>query len=184
MWDLLKPVIAQIHGYCLAGGSEMASMCDIRIVAEDAQIGFPPARAISVGDVMYQPWLMGLTRAKYFLFTGDSITGKEAVEWGWATKAYPREKLEEETEKLARRIALIPTDLVMFNKRAINRTFEIMGMRAAMDTAADMMVLSGYRESAGEFARIAREKGLKAALEWRDAPFRDYRTVEEKEKPR
>ena len=180
IWDLLKPVIAQIHGYCLAGGSELASMCDLRIVAEDAVIGYPPARNLSVGDVMYHPWLMGMSKAKEFLFTGDPMSGKEGVTFGWANQAYPVDELEEETEKLARRIALIDTDLICFNKRAVNRAYEIMGMRAAMDSAADHTILCSFRESADEFMRTAREKGLKAALEQRDGAFGDYSAAKKK----
>ncbi|MBI2305219.1 MAG: enoyl-CoA hydratase/isomerase family protein [Chloroflexi bacterium] len=176
-WNLLKPVIAQIHGYCLAGATEMTSLMDMRIVAEDAQIGYPPMRNLNFGNVLMPPWLMGISKAKEYCFTGDSMDGKEAYRVGWATRVYPADKLEEETEKLAQRIALVETDLIMMTKRAINRTYEIMGLKVAMDVTNDVAVLASYRESAGEFQRAIREKGLKAALEERDAPFKDYRTA-------
>ncbi|MBI2305220.1 MAG: enoyl-CoA hydratase/isomerase family protein [Chloroflexi bacterium] len=171
MWNLLKPVIAQVHGYCLAGATEVASMCDLRIVAEDAQIGFPPVRNMNFGNVLWMPWLLGMTKAKEFMFTGDSMGGKEAYRVGWATGVYPSDKLEKETERLARRIALVETDLVMMTKRAINRTYEIMGLKAATDTADDLAVLVGYRESRTQWETAVREKGLKGALSERDQPF-------------
>lgn len=175
IWDLCKPVVAQIHGYCLVGAVELTGMCDLRIVAEDAQIGFPVARTMGLGNVFHQPWLLGITKAKEFMFTGDPMDGKEAVRAGWATRCYPASSLEEETEKLAGRIALIETDLIALTKRAINRSYEIMGFKAALDTAADLCTLQQYRESGRHFQETAREKGLKAALEERDSPFGDYR---------
>ncbi|MBI2305031.1 MAG: enoyl-CoA hydratase/isomerase family protein [Chloroflexi bacterium] len=176
IWDLLKPVIAQIHGYCLAGATELTSMCDIRFVAEDAQVGYPPVRNLAFGNVLYAPWLMGITKAKEYMFTGDSMSGHEAHRVGWATRVYPADQLEEETEKFARRMALIETDLIMMTKRAINRTFEIMGFRTALDVAADLSALTGFRPSGGEFGKAIQEKGLKGALEARDGAFADYRT--------
>ncbi|MSQ33569.1 MAG: enoyl-CoA hydratase [Dehalococcoidia bacterium] len=176
LWDLLKPVIAQVHGYCLAGGTELASFCDIRVVAESAQIGYPVVRNVSIGNVQWQSWIMGLTKAKEFMLTGDSMDGKEAYRVGWATRVVPDDKLEAETEALARRIAMIPTDLIMMTKRSINRQFEIMGLRAALDTTSDLISATQWWVPRGDFGKIARERGLKAALSDRDSKFGDYRT--------
>lgn len=174
IWELCKPVIAQVHGWCLAGASELASMCDLMFVAEDAMLGYPPVRALSTPDTLYFPWKMPMSWAKYLMFTGRPVTGKQAVELGWATKCFPADRLEEETEREARAIATIHPDMLVASKKVVNRAYEIMGFRTALEVGADWQALSGYRESGGEFARISREQGLRAALLWRDGPFGDY----------
>jgi enoyl-CoA hydratase len=108
------------------------------------------------------------------LYTGDSVTGQEAVELGWANRAYPIEQLAEATEAFAERIANVDSALLQMTKRQINRAYEIMGIRTALAVGGDIQELSRVRPGGGEFGRIAREKGLKAALEWRDGPFGDY----------
>ncbi len=176
LWDLQKPVIAQIHSYCLGGGSELAAFCDIRFVADDAVIAWPGARAGSPGNIQYAPWLIGITKAKEMYFTGDSVDAQEAWRVGWATRVYPRARLQEETEKFARRIALIETDLMMMTKRGINRQLEMMGFRTGLESwNLDLVALSGFRKSNGEFRRIIEENGLKAALDWRDGKFGAFR---------
>jgi len=118
---------------------------------------------------------MGLTKAKEFMLTGDSMDGKEAYRVKWATRAVPEDKLEAETEALAKRIAMIPTDLIMMTKRSLNRQWEIRGFRVGMDTAADIGRAAAGRKSAGDFQRTVQTRGLKAALEERDTKFGDYR---------
>ena len=90
IWDLTKPVIAQVHGYCLAGGSELATGCDLVYVAEDAQIGYPAVRFVSPPDMQFHPWFMGMRTAMEMILTGDSITGTEAAARGFANRAFPR----------------------------------------------------------------------------------------------
>lgn len=173
LFDLQKPVIAQVQGHCLAGGSELASFCDLRIVADDAKIGWPVGRNWSPGNLQIMPWLMGMTRAKYYMFTSEPISGKQAAEWGWASESVPADKLEERTEELAQKIALTPTDLIMLTKRSINRQFEIMGFKTGMASSADFLALAllrpGMRQD--EFMRRAQADGLKAALDWRSKTF-------------
>src|SRR5690242_17380674 len=89
IWDLGKPVIAQVHGYCLAGGSELATACDVVFAADDAQIGYPPVRLMSPPDMQYHPWLVGMRRAMELMLTGDAMSGREAAEWGFATRSFP-----------------------------------------------------------------------------------------------
>lgn len=174
IWELAKPVIAQVHGYCLAGGTELASMCDLMFVAEDAILGYPPVRAMTSVDIIYHPWHMHQRKVRELLYTGDSVTGREAVELGWANRAYPIEQLAEATEAFAERIANIDSAMLQMTKRQINRVYEIMGIRTSLAVGGDIQELSRVRPGGGEFGRIAREKGLKAALEWRDGPFGDY----------
>ena len=191
LWDLQKPVIAQIHSWCLAGASELASFCDLRLLDDNARIGWPVARDMSPGNIQYLPWLVGITKAKEYMFTGDPMDAQEALRVGWATRVYPPEKLEEETEKLARNIAGIPTDLIMFTKRSINAQFEVMGFRTALMWGSEILSLQGFRESSGALRgsrrgerqrgyadniNVVEEKGLKSYLDARDAGRGAYRT--------
>jgi enoyl-CoA hydratase len=174
IWECTKPVISQVHGYCLAGGTELATMCDLMFVAEDAIIGYPPVRAMTPVDILYHPWQMHQKKVRELLYTGDSVTGREAVEIGWANRAVPIDRLCEVTEAFAERIANIDSPMLQMTKRQVNRAYEIMGMRTAMQVGADIQELGRARPGGAEFGRIAREKGLKAALDWRDGPFGDY----------
>jgi len=168
LWDLQKPVIAQIHSWCLAGASELASFCDLRILAEDAKIGWPVARDLSPGNIQYMPWMVGITKAKEYMFTGELMDAQEALRVGWATRVYPLEKLEEETEKLAKNIAGVPTDLIMFTKRSINAQFEVMGFKNGLMWGSEILSIQNFRKSAGEFEKLAKKMGVKAAFKRRD----------------
>src|SRR6202140_3494669 len=130
MMDMATPIIGQVHGYCLAGGSELAAACDLLYVADDATIGYPPVRTMSSPDLLWQPWFMGMRRAMEALLTGDSMTGTEAVEAGYANRAFPADRLEAEVLAIAERVAQIPGDLLTLNKRTVHRAMEAMGMRA------------------------------------------------------
>ncbi len=175
IWELAKPVVAQIHGYCLAGATELASICDFRIVAEDTQIGYPPVRAMGTMDMMWAPWLLPPAKAREFAYTGDSISGREMADLGWANYALPLEQLAEFTEKFARRMAHIDNDMLMYSKRAVNRQYEAMGFRQGLMSGTDVEAMSKHRPAASEWNTRLRDEGLKAALEWRDGPFQDFR---------
>lgn len=173
IWNLQKPVIAQIHGYALAGASELAFMCDITIIAEDAVTGYPPTRAMSVPDTFYWPWLCGMKKGKFLSMSGTPITGKEAAEIGLATMSVPVGELEDTVALVAKRLAMIPSELLFLNKFAFNRSMEIMGMRTAMEYAGKLHDYSHDFDSVREFGKISREQGLRSALEWRDGKFGD-----------
>jgi enoyl-CoA hydratase len=175
LWELAKPIVAQIQGYCLAGGTELASFCDFRIVAEDAQVGYPPVRAMGTMDIMWAPWHLPMSKAREFAYVGDAFSGKDMAAMGWATYAVPAEQLAGFTERFARRMAHIDNNMLMYSKRSVNRQYEAMGIRNGLMSGTDVEAMSKHRPEAGEFGRISREQGLKAALEWRDAPFRDFR---------
>lgn len=179
IWELAKPVIAQVHGYCLAGGTELASICDLRIVAEDAQIGYPPVRAMSTMDMVWSPWFLPPAKAREFAYVGDSMSGGEMERLGWANYAVPATELADFTERFARRMAHIDNDQLMYSKRAVNRQYEAMGMRDGLWSGTDLQAISGSRPAAAEWGRRVRDEGLKAALEWRDGPFRDFRGARE-----
>src|SRR3546814_7109866 len=119
MWDLAKPLIAQVHGYCLAGGSELASACDLVYVADDAEIGYPPIRLMSPPDNQVFPWLMGMRRAAEMMLTGDSISGKQAAEFGFANRSFPI-RSEEHTSEL-QSLMRISYAVFCLNKKTINQ---------------------------------------------------------------
>jgi len=175
IWNLSKPVIAQVHGYCLAGGTDLALHCDIVIAAEDAIFGFPPVRSMGAPPTHMWTYMVGPQWAKYMLLTGNPIDGKTAEGIGLVWKAVPAERLEEEVNELARAIAKIPWELLAANKSICNKALELMGRTMLQYLAAETDAVAHQAPVVHEFHRIAREQGLKAALEWRDAPFQDYR---------
>jgi enoyl-CoA hydratase len=175
IWDLQKPVIAQVHGYCLAGGSELATGCDLVYVAEDAKMGYPAVR-FGVPDMQFHAWLMGMRAAMEMMVTGDSISGVEAVRLGWANRAFPEAELDAEVLSVAQRIALLPPDIVQLNKRTVHRAMDHMGLRQSIRAGTDICALGIHQESFEVFLDEMRSKGLTAALQHRDEPFGDYRT--------
>ena len=175
VWDLAKPVIAQVHGYCLAGGTELATSCDLVYCAEDAKIGYPVVRSMSPPDNQFFPHLLGLRNAMEMMLTGDAISGIEAAEQGFANRAYPIETLEDNVLEIAERIAKVPTDLQQMNKRAVHRQMELMGVRAAIRSGTEIQALAFHTESTrAHFKELA--AGLTDALSKRDGKFGDYRT--------
>ena len=179
IWDLAKPVIAEVHGWCLAGGSELATAADLVYVAEDARIGYPPVRMMSPPDNQFHPWLCGLRPAMEMMLTGDAIDGAEAVRVGFANRAFPPERLEAEVLTIAERVARIPTDVQQINKRSVHRAMEIMGLRAAIRAGTEMQALAmTTRTSRDTFARFA--EGVTQGLDARDTGFGDYRTATDK----
>jgi enoyl-CoA hydratase/carnithine racemase len=177
IWDLAKPVIAQVHGYCLAGGSELATACDVVFAAEDAQIGYPPVRLMSPPDMQYHPWLVGMRRAMELMLTGDAMSGREAAESGFATRAFPPAELESRTLEFAERAARIPTELQQLNKRSVHRAMEIMGARAAMRAGTEIQALAFTTEASRAYlAQFRRDGGsVREQLDHRDRAFGDYR---------
>jgi enoyl-CoA hydratase len=176
IWDLGKPVIAQVHGHCLAGGSELATGCDLVYVAEDARIGYPAVRFGSP-DMQYHAWLMGMRRGMELMLTGDSMTGAEAADWGFANRAFPAGDLARQTLRVARRIANIPSDVLQVNKRTVHRAMDHMGMRQALRAGTELSVVNSHNEGGREFIDNIRGLGLTAALSIRDEPFEDGRTI-------
>ena len=177
IWDMSKPVIAQVHGYCLAGGSELATGCDLVYMAEDAQMGYPAVR-FGVPDMQFHAWLVGMRRGMEMMLTGDSISGIEAAQRGWATRAYPIEELEERVLEIAQRIAQIPPDIVQLNKRAVHRQMSVMGLREGIRQGTELCTLATHQQGFKDFIKdVGPGKGkLTSALQKRDEKFGDYRT--------
>ena len=175
LFDMHKPVIAQAHGYCLAGGTDIAMLCDMIIAAEDATFGFPPAR--DLGALPNNMWLynVGPQWAKRLTLTGDTVSGLEAQQIGLVLKAVPADLLEQEVEGLAARMAHIDPDLLSANKRIINTGLELMGARTLQRMAAENDVRGHNTRAAQQFRESVKNNGLKATLRARDEKFGDGR---------
>ena len=173
-WSLKKPTIAAVNGYCLAGGCELALCCDITIAAADAIFGEPELKFGAGIVVMILPWLVGPKRAKEIILTGmDRVTAQEALDWGLVNRVVAPAEVETTALALARHIAVIDPELVCQTKRAINRTFEIMGLTDALHEALaiDLAIEGEGSADKRRFMEIARNDGLRAAIAWRDARF-------------
>lgn len=175
LFDAHIPSIAQVHGHCLAGGTDLALYCDMVIVADDAKIGFPPARDLGALPNNFWIYHLGPQWSKRLLLTGDTINGREAQELGFAMKSVPLEDLENEVEQLADRLALIDPDLLSANKRVVNLAMELMGARTLQRLAAENDVRGHNTRAAKNFMSNVQEQGLRDTLRARDARFGDGR---------
>lgn len=175
IFDLHKPVIARVHGNCLAGGTDLALLCDFVIVADEAKIGFPATRAN--GSPPNHMWIYhcGPQWAKRLLMTGDSIRGRDAVSIGLALESAPADQLDAVVDELARRLSFVDNELASAHKRIVNLALEQMGaktiQRLAAENDARAHLSKGPRRS--QFKADMAEHGLKTALTNRDAPFGD-----------
>ena len=171
LWEMHKPSIAQVHGNCLAGGTDLALACDIVIAADDARIGFPAARAM--GALPNNLWMYhcGPQWAKRLQLTGDSVSGIDAEKIGLVMKAVPAEVLEDEVEGLADRFSLIDPDLLSANKRITNLALELMGAQTLQRLAGENDARAHRSQAVRGYGRSIKENGLKETLRLRDEPF-------------
>ncbi len=176
--DFPKPVIAAVNGYCLGRGCELALWCDIVVASEDAKFGEPEIRHGSMVASMI-PWLTNPQQAKLLILTGDTISAQEAQAIGLCVKVVPPDDLQGEAERIARRIAKVPTFAVRYNKQAINAMYDAMGFRMAMDYGHKLEVVCHLRIPEAENVHGVRleqaraEGGVKGFLAARDTPFRE-----------
>ena len=171
LWECALPVIAQVHGNCLAGGTDLALHCDLVVAAEDARIGFPPVRSMGVPPTNMWLYHVGPQWAKRLLLTGDTITGTQAVDIGLVIATAPPEELDAAVSDLANRIALVARDLLVANKRVVNMGIELMG-RAQLQKFAALNDAIGHRApEALAFSERISEVGLREAVRERDAAF-------------
>jgi enoyl-CoA hydratase len=167
LWQLLKPVVAQVHGNCLAGGLELMSMADIVFVADDARLGYPPMRGMSTPDTVIFPWKMTMAQAKYIQITGNSITGKQAAEWGWVAKSFPADDLDAEVARELHVLRNIDPSLLAANKMAVNQAYEVMGLRTHVEQSWVWHHLSNLaRSRSGTGGGIDRDRTIRDSLAW------------------
>ena len=180
-WDSPKPTIAAVHGACLAGALEIALSCDLTVAAEDAVFGEPELKFGAGIVTMLLPWMTGPKQAKSIILTGeDKIPAQEALRIGLISHIVPVGCHVEKALRIAHRIAVMDPNLVAETKKALNRSYEIQGMQAALKTALDIdhTIESHGSSDKQAFMEIARERGLRAAITWRDARFADKSSTE------
>ena len=168
-----KPTVCKIHGFCVGGGSDMALCADLLVIAEDAKIGYPPARVWGVPTTGLWVLRIGMEKAKRLLFTGDCLSGREAVEWGLAIESPPAEELDERFEILLERIARQPVNQLMMMKLMIHQTAMNQGLDSSQTLAAVFDGIARHTREGYAFQQRAAEVGFKKAVRERDEPFGD-----------
>lgn len=169
LWRSFKPVICKVHGYAVAGGSDIALSADLVVMAEDARIGYPPARVWGCPTTAMWVYRVGAERAKRMLLTGDLITGVEAERMGLITKAVPAEELDAEVERLAARMTGVPKNQLMMQKMMINQAYENMGLASTQLIANLFDGIARHTPEGVAFKARAEEVGFKQAVEERDS---------------
>lgn len=172
LWDCQIPVIAQIHGYCVGVGTDLALHCDLLIAADDAQIGFPPVRAQGGPPTHMWVYQAGPQWSKRLLLTGDLVSGAKAAEIGLVLESVPASDLDDHVLTLATRMAAIGRGLLTHNKSIVNLGIELMGRSQLQVMAAIHDAMAHQAPEAAEFHRVARAEGVRAAIDARDAPFK------------
>jgi len=168
-----KPVVCKVHGFCVAGGTDMALCSDLLIIEDDAKIGYPPARVWGVPTTAVWAYRVGIEKAKRLLFTGDCLSGKEAVAWGLASESAPRAELDARFESLLSRIARVPVNQLVMHKLLINQTVMAMGLHSTQIMGVVFDGISRHTPEGYAFQRRAAEAGFKQAVLDRDTPFGD-----------
>jgi enoyl-CoA hydratase len=166
-----KPVVCKVHGFCVAGGTDMALCSDLLVIAADARIGYPPARVWGVPTTSLWAHRIGPERAKRLLFTGDLITGVEAAEWGLAIEAPSPEQLDERFEWLLARIARMPVNQLVMMKLLVNQTLYSQGLHATQTFGTVFDGVARHTPEGYAFQQRAAEAGFKQAVRERDDPF-------------
>jgi enoyl-CoA hydratase len=173
LWRSPKPVIAQVHGFCVGGGTDFALCSDLIACAEDCRIGYPPARVWGSPTTAMWVYRLGLERAKRVLLTGDALDGRTAVDWGLASLAVPADELDEAALALARRVAQLPANQLHMMKLLVNQAYEQMGLRVTQLIGTLLDGAARHTPEGVAFSRAALEDVRRAVAE-RDAPFGDY----------
>jgi enoyl-CoA hydratase len=169
-----KPVVCKVHGFCVAGGTDMALCSDLLVIEDTAKIGYPPARVWGVPTTAVWAYRIGIEKAKRLLFTGDCLSGTEAVSWGLATECAPRDKLDERFEVLLARIARNPISQLVMHKLLVNQTVMAMGLHTTQILGTVFDGVSRHTKEGYAFQRRAAEAGFKQAVRERDEPFGDF----------
>lgn len=174
LWECPKPVIAELHGYALGGGTDLILCADLIFMAEDAIIGYPPSRVYGTPTTMMWVYRVGLEHAKEFLLSGDQIDAATAHRIGLVSKVFPRERLSAETERYAKRYANIPANQLALNKMLINQAFENMGLRTTQMLGTFFDGVTRHTEEALRWRESFGEIGFRETIRRRDGPFNDY----------
>jgi enoyl-CoA hydratase len=174
LWECPKPVIAQVHGWCVGGGTDMVLCSDLIYMAEDARIGYPPARVWGEPTTVMWVYRLGLEHAKRLMLTGESLTGLEAERLGLASKAVPESDLPATVDGMAKRLATIPSNQLAMSKLLVNQAFENMGLRTTQMIGTVFDGIARHTPEGVEWRDLAMKEGFREAVRRRDAPFGDY----------
>jgi enoyl-CoA hydratase len=169
LWRSRKPTIAKVHGYAVAGGSDIALSCDLLVMADDAKTGYMPTRVWGCPTTAMWTYRLGPARAKQMMFTGDLIDGKTAAAWGLANLSVPAAELESATMTLAKRIAGVPRSQLMMHKLVVNQVMQTMGLAQTQSLATVFDGITRHGPDGLWFRRQAQVEGFKSAVEWRDS---------------
>lgn len=183
LWRSPKPVIAQIHGWCVGGGSEMALCADLVVASEDAQIGTPYSRMWGCHHAGMWVYRLGLAKAKELALTGRSVSGKEAAEIGLINKAVPFAELQAEVRRQAMELASIPSSQLAAMKLVVNQAYDNMGLSTTQMFGSVMDSMMRNTPEALRWVETAKERGVAAAVAERDGPFADYSQGDASKKP-
>jgi enoyl-CoA hydratase len=173
LFDSEKPVVCKVHGFCVAGGTDMALCSDLVVAEDEAKIGYPPARVWGVPTTALWAWRIGPARAKRLLLTGDSISGSEALEWGLATEAAPPAEVDGRFESLLERVARLPANQLVMHKLLVNQALHAQGLHATQVLGTLFDGVARHTPEGYAFARRAGEAGWREAVRERDEPFGD-----------
>src|SRR4051795_3901351 len=173
LWRSPKPVISQVHGFCVGGGTDFALCSDMIVCAEDCRIGYPPARVWGSPTTAMWTYRLGLERSKRLLLTGDALDGRTAVEWGLASLAVPADELDESALGLAKRVALLPANQLQMMKLLVNQVYEQMGLHVTQIIGTLLDGAARHTPEGVAFTRRAMGD-VRAAVAERDGPFGDY----------
>jgi enoyl-CoA hydratase len=173
LWRSPKPVVAQVHGFCVGGGTDFALCSDLIVCAEDARIGYPPARVWGSPTTAMWTYRLGLERSKRLLLTGDPLDGRRAVEWGLASECHPADHLDDAAMRLCRRVAQLPANQLHMMKVLVNQAIEQMGLHTTQLIGTLLDGAARHTPEGTAFSQAALED-VRAAVRDRDAPFGDY----------
>jgi enoyl-CoA hydratase len=173
LWRCPKPVVAQVHGFCVGGGTDFALCSDLIVCAEDCRIGYPPARVWGSPTTAMWTYRLGLERSKRLLLTGDSLDGRKAVDWGLASECAPADELDARALELCERVALLPSNQLHMMKLLINTTIEQMGLHTTQVIGTLLDGAARHTPEGSAFSRAALQD-VRQAVRDRDAPFGDY----------
>ena len=173
LFQCSKPVVCKVHGFCVAGGTDMALCSDLLVIAADAKIGYPPARVWGSPTTSMWAYRLGAQRAKRLLFTGDCLSGAEAVEWGLAIEAPPTEQLDQRTEALVARIARMPLNQLQMMKLLVNQSLYAQGLQTTQLIGTVFDGIARHTREGYAFQSLAANEGFRAAIRERDEPFGD-----------
>jgi enoyl-CoA hydratase len=169
LWRCPKPTIAQVHGAAVAGGSDIALCCDLLVMAQDARIGYMPTRVWGCPTTAMWTYRLGPTRAKQLMFTGDTIDGATAAQWGLANEAVPAAELDATVMRLASRIAGVPRGQLAMHKMVVNQVMLAMGLEQSQQMATVFDGITRHNPEGLWFRRYAQAEGFKSAVQWRDS---------------